>query len=141
MRRAILVGTGTVVGLVAVLAYRPGSLFPTAPVEPTLTPIAAPIAAPTQTLPASFTGSSVSTEYGPVQVEISIVESRITAVSAIDFPSSDPRSDQINATAIPALEEQTLAAQSAAIDGVSGASYTSAGFIESLQSALVKAGM
>jgi len=69
------------------------------------------------------------------------MDSRITAVSAIDFPSGDSRSAQINATAIPALEEQTLAAQSAEIDGVSGASYTSAGFIESLQSALVKAGM
>jgi uncharacterized protein with FMN-binding domain len=65
---------------------------------------------------------------------------RITAVTAIEFPSGDSRSAQINAAAIPTLEKQTLTAQSAAIDGVSGASYTSVGFIESLQSALAKAG-
>ncbi|MCX4583380.1 FMN-binding protein [Streptomyces sp. NBC_01481] len=88
----------------------------------------------------SVTGSTVQTKYGPVQVRITLSGDRITAASAVQSPSETPRSRDISSTAIPTLNQRTLSAQSADIDAVSGASYTSEGYIGSLQSALDKAG-
>ena len=62
-------------------------------------------------------------------------------MNAVSYPDSDPKSSQISAVAIPSLEQQAMTAQSAQVDGVSGASYTSAAFAESLQSALTQAGL
>lgn len=87
----------------------------------------------------TVTGSTVQTRYGPVQVELTLDGSRITAARAVQQPSGDPRSRQINASAVPALVQETLDAQSARIDAVSGATYTSEGYINSLQSALDQA--
>jgi uncharacterized protein with FMN-binding domain len=89
----------------------------------------------------TYTGSAVETQYGPVQVQVTIKSGTITAANAVDYPTSDPRDAQINAYAIPALNSETTAANSAQIDTISGASYTSAGYISSLQSALDKAGL
>ncbi|MFI6875552.1 FMN-binding protein [Streptomyces sp. NPDC050400] len=87
----------------------------------------------------TITGSTVQTRYGPVQVEVTLDGSRITAARAVRAPDGDPRSRQINASAIPVLVQETLDAQSAHVDTVSGATYTSEGYINSLQSALDQA--
>jgi uncharacterized protein with FMN-binding domain len=82
----------------------------------------------------------VNTRYGPVQVTLTITGTRITAASAT-APSADAKSVQINNRAIPTLNTETVGAQSAAIHAVSGASYTSDGYVQSLQSALDQAGL
>ena len=89
----------------------------------------------------TVTGEAWPTIYGPVQVRITVADGRITAVTALEYPTNTPRDDQINAFAIPELNRETLAAGSAKIDAVSGATYTSQGYVGSLQSAVDKAGL
>ncbi|MGY6020536.1 FMN-binding protein [Streptomyces spinosirectus] len=89
----------------------------------------------------SVTGATAQTQYGPVQVRITLTGSRITGASAVQYPDEAARSKDINSTAVPKLNQETLQAQSASIDTVSGASYTSAGYRQSLQSALDRAGV
>jgi uncharacterized protein with FMN-binding domain len=89
----------------------------------------------------TYTGSAADTRYGPVQVKITVKNGKVTSATAVDYPSSDPRDEQINAYAIPALNSEAAAAGSASIDMVSGATFTSEGYISSLQSALDKAGL
>ena len=86
-------------------------------------------------------GTVWPTVYDPVLVQIIVKGGRIPAVSAPEYPQETQRDEQINASAIPQLNAETLAAQSAAIDAVSGATYTSQGYIASLQGALDKAGL
>lgn len=105
------------------------------------TPAQAAGATSTATKARTVTGTSVSTPFGPVQVSVRVVAGKVTKVTPIAYPRSDPRSAQINAYAIPVLQKQALAAQSASIAGVSGASYSSNAFAQSLQSALTKAGL
>jgi uncharacterized protein with FMN-binding domain len=209
MKRALLIGAGTIVGTAAVLAYHPGSLFGTgidasattafAEVTPALatdtgatttagdaaqapsstgtTPSpstetaqtktaraktkpapqtakgasgktaasAAPApqaASPQAAAPANgtFTGSPARTQFGPVQVQITVNNGQITGVVG-QQAATDGRSQMIASVAIPKLQQQAVAAQSANINGVSGASYTSGGFAKSLQSALKQAGL
>lgn len=87
------------------------------------------------------TGSAVSTRYGPVQVRITIENGKLAEVSAIDYPNNDPRDAQINSYAIPVLNQEAVAAGNSTINMVSGATYTSEGYIQSLQSALDTAGI
>lgn len=82
------------------------------------------------------TGDVIDTQYGPVQVEVTVRGGRITAAHALRHPSGDGQTDQINADAVPQLDEETMAAQSAHIDTVSGATFTSEGYRQSLQAAL-----
>lgn len=89
----------------------------------------------------TFTGSTSQTRFGPVQVQITLVNGKITAANALQYPNNDFRSQQISQQAIPYLVQETLAANSADIQGVGGASYTSQGWYDSLVSALAKAGM
>jgi uncharacterized protein with FMN-binding domain len=89
----------------------------------------------------TVTGDAVDTRFGPVQVRITVSNGMITAVEAVDYPQNNPRDAQINAYAIPQLNSEVLAARSASIDMVSGATYTSEGYIGSLQSALDRAGL
>jgi uncharacterized protein with FMN-binding domain len=84
----------------------------------------------------TITGSSVNTRYGPVQVQLTIRGSRITSAAAIEYPTSNGRDREINSYAVPQLNAEVVAAQSAGIDTVSGATYTSDGYLKSLQSAL-----
>jgi uncharacterized protein with FMN-binding domain len=81
-------------------------------------------------------GGLVQTQYGPVQVEITMRSGQITRARALAQPSGDSETDAINRDAIPQLVQETLAAQSARIDTVSGATFTSGGYRQSLQSAL-----
>jgi uncharacterized protein with FMN-binding domain len=85
------------------------------------------------------TGQAVSTAYGPMQVQATLTGGRLSRVTVLQETNVGIRSQQIDATAVPELTHEALTAQSARIDAVSGASYTSSGYIQSLQSALDKA--
>jgi uncharacterized protein with FMN-binding domain len=87
----------------------------------------------------TVTGAAWPTIYGPVQVRITVSGGKITAVNVLEYPAETQRDVQINAFAIPELNAETLAAGSAKIDTVSGATYTSQGYLGSLQNALDKA--
>lgn len=89
----------------------------------------------------TVTGDAVSTRYGDVQVQITVADGRITASTVTRVPWQDHRDQQINGRAVPILDEETLAAQSSTIDMVSGATYTSEGYAQSLQSAIDKANL
>jgi uncharacterized protein with FMN-binding domain len=81
-------------------------------------------------------GTSADTQYGPVQVQLHVRAGRIVSAKAIDYPQGSGRDREINSFAIPVLQKETVAAQNARIDTVSGATYTSDGYRASLQSAL-----
>jgi uncharacterized protein with FMN-binding domain len=83
----------------------------------------------------------MQTQYGVVQVEAVVQGTKITNVRFLQLTAYDGTSQQINSYAAPILLQQTLQAQSSHIDGVSGATYTSAGYVQSLQSALDQAGI
>jgi len=87
----------------------------------------------------TVTGAAWPTIYGPVQVQVTVKNGKVTAVTATEYPQETPRDYQINSYAIPQLNSETLAAGNANIDSVSGATYTSQGYIGSLQDALDKA--
>jgi uncharacterized protein with FMN-binding domain len=89
----------------------------------------------------TVTGSVASTRWGPVQVSILVTDGKITAVDVPRYPTGNGKDRQINATALPILTKETLSAQSADIDMVSGATVTSEGYVQSLQSALDQAGL
>ena len=188
MKRALLIATGTVGGLGAVLAVTPPQFTSTensslamagigAPASSattqsaspdaasvaatpsaktstnspakatgttqTQTPVAnTPAPAPVQTtksVSGTFTGDSVDVKYGFVQVKITVVNGKITEAQAVQAPSG--KNDRWTQMSVPVLRQKTLAAQSANITGVSGASYTSYGWYTSLASALAKAGL
>jgi uncharacterized protein with FMN-binding domain len=111
---------------------------------------AAPSTAPSSTAPSSSTAASSSaasksrtlvgaaeqTQYGVVQVQVTVSGSKITGVQFLQLTAYDRRSQEINSAAAPTLLQQTLDAQSANINGVSGATFTSDGYLASLQNAL-----
>jgi uncharacterized protein with FMN-binding domain len=162
MRRAILAITGTIAGLVALLSFK--SHDPALPVASTsgtgggssATSSAAPAAAgaesssgsvpgefPTGSVAGSLaagetavTGNVAQTAYGPVQVQLVVKSGKIVKVAILKQPTTTMHDIQIGEFAFPRLISETLSAQDAKIDSVSGASYTSAGYISSLQNAL-----
>ena len=87
------------------------------------------------------TGDTAQTPYGPVQVQVSVSGSTITDVAVLQYPDHDGHSVQINQFALPQLVNETLDAQGSGISMVSGATYTSQGYLQSLQSALDQAGL
>jgi uncharacterized protein with FMN-binding domain len=99
----------------------------------------APTTASTKSVNGTFTGPSINVNYGNVQVKITVVDGRITDAVAVVAPSG--KNDRYTNMSVPTLKKQTLAAQSANIQGVSGASYTSYGWYTSLQGALTQAGL
>lgn len=84
----------------------------------------------------TYTGVSASTRWGDVQVTITVSNGKITDVAVPVYPSGNGRDEEINAYALPVLRQETLDAQSANINTVSGATVTSDGYLQSLQSAL-----
>ncbi|MEW1956806.1 FMN-binding protein [Kineococcus sp. NPDC059986] len=84
----------------------------------------------------TVTGSAADTRWGPVQVEVTVTDGKISAVKILQQPDGNRRDEEINAQALPVLVQETLSAQSANIDMVSGATVTSTGYVQSLQSAL-----
>ena len=89
----------------------------------------------------TYTGDAVDTRYGPVQVEITVEDGRITKSVVTQVPWSDHRDQEINGYAVPILNDEAVAAQSADIDMVSGATFTSDGYRQSLQSAIDRANL
>jgi uncharacterized protein with FMN-binding domain len=87
------------------------------------------------------TGSIADTIYGPVEVQITVKNGKVTAAQAVQYPQESARDQEINSYAIPMLNQEAVSAGSASINAVSGATYTSNGYITSLQSALDKAGL
>jgi hypothetical protein len=146
MRRVLLAIVATAAALVLLLSFRTHPQ----PAGPGASPAAAaggpaPGGAGTGTAgnPAAgraVTGAAWPTIYGPVQVRITVAGGKVTSASAVEYPTNTVLDQQINASAIPRLNREALAAGSAKVDTVSGATYTSGGYIASLQSALDKAG-
>ena len=89
----------------------------------------------------SYSGSVAQTRWGPVQVQITVQDGTITGATVLQQPSGNPRDAEINDRALPILVRDTLDAQSADIDMVSGATVTSTGYLQSLQAALDQAGL
>jgi hypothetical protein len=161
MRRVILAVAGTIAGLVALLSFK--SHVPSAPVAATtggsggtsssssssssgggqteVVPGAFPQGSIAKNLPAGETavnGKMANTAYGPVQIQLIKRASKIVKVAVLVQPTNTLHDVQIGEFAFPKLISETLAAQNGKIDAVSGATYTSAGYIQSLQSALDK---
>ena len=161
MKRALIVGTGTVAGVAAVLALNPevtsvaaGTTSPraaaSAPSNPTGPTAGSGSTSSGQTSSGSsgsassgsttVAGSAVDVGYGTVQVQATLEGGRIVDIQALALPQNDGHSARISQQAFPMLVQQALAAQSSQISGVSGASYTSYGFVQSLKAALISAG-
>jgi len=152
MRRAILAITATIAGLVALLTFKSHApTIPTATVSGTGSGVSSsPVseAVPGAVVPTgsqagslttgetAITGRPANTVYGPVQVQLIVRDKKIIKVAILEQPESTIHDIQIGQFAFPQLISETLSAQTAKIDAVSGASYTSAGYIQSLQNAL-----
>lgn len=162
MRRVILAICATAVGLVLLLSFKThtqsgatgaspaAALGSPAPGSGAAGPSASASPAASGSAKSGTAGSAAAktvtgavwpTIYGPVQVKITVAGGRITAATAVEYPLDTPRDQQINSYAIPQLNSEAVAAGGAQIDTVSGATYTSQGYIGSLQSALDKAGL
>ena len=87
----------------------------------------------------TYAGDPVSTRFGNVQVQITVASGKITAAQVLQVPWNDNRDQEINSYAVPVLNGEVVQTQSANIDMVSGATYTSDGYIQSLQSAIDQA--
>ena len=154
MRRTVLAAISTVVGLVMLLSFKTHGSRPSrlaalgsagagtsAPLaaspaaSPGVSGAAGAAAASTRTI----TGSAIDTQYGPVQLRVTFVGSRIVRIAPLQLPTGQSRDQEINSYAVPILNQEALRAQSARIDTVSGASYTSDGYAQSLQSAIDQA--
>ena len=160
MRRVVLTIVVTIAGLVALLSFK--SHLPTAPSaavsttggtsgtsgtggtpasssSPATVPGEFPMGSLAGKLPAgetAVTGHVATTVYGPVQIQLITRNSKIVKVAVLQQPMNTANDIQIGEFAFPKLIGETLTAQTAKVDAVSGASYTSAGYIQSLQSAL-----
>ncbi|WP_345802690.1 FMN-binding protein [Microbacterium sp. AZCO] len=135
MKKIIIGVLATISGLVMLFTYR--TSLDAAP---------APVTAPGGQTSGSgtltdgqYTGSSAATRYGPVQVQVTVSGGKITAVDVPTYPDGNGVDQRINSSAIPQLVSETLTAQSAQLDMISGATFTSTGYIQSLQSALDQA--
>jgi len=159
MRRAPIVVTATIAGTAAVLAFHPRTpAVPTATASTAAAASSAAQSAGTSSgttggtgtgtgatgtgagVSGTATGDSVATRYGNAQVRVTVKDGKIVQIDALQLQANDPRSVQISSTAAPILQQEALAAQTAGVDAVSGATYTSASYTQSLQSALDKLG-
>ena len=89
----------------------------------------------------TYTGTSADTQWGPVQVKITVADGKITKSEAVVYPTNNNRDQEINAYAVPQLNQEVVQQQGGDIDAVSGATVTSDGYIQSLQSALDQANL
>jgi uncharacterized protein with FMN-binding domain len=163
MRRVILAIVGTAAGLVVLLSFKTHSTSAAATPPAAISGTSGQASTPTASASAgssssgpprassspssiagaakTVTGTAADTIYGPVQVQITVKNGKVTAAQAVQYPQDSPRDQQINSYAIPVLNQEAVSASSAKIDAVSGATYTSGGYVTSLQSALDKAGL
>ncbi|MDT4929069.1 MAG: hypothetical protein QOF92_1936 [Pseudonocardiales bacterium] len=158
MRRVVFALFGTIAGLVGLLSFKTHAVSVAAPSVATGTtnpgtgasgPSSSVAAGPSSSTGSSsssaatktVTGASVDTRWGPVQVKITVSGGKITNATAVVYPQNNSRDQEINAVAIPTLQQESVGRNNANIDMVSGATYTSQGFIGSLQDALNQAGL
>ncbi|MGW7683114.1 FMN-binding protein [Kribbella sp. NPDC054772] len=145
MKRIVLWFLGTASAVVLMFGYHTSTSGPeTTPLAggtvgstPVPTPSTEPSSTPSSsTASATVTGQVAQTQWGPVQVQLTVQSGKITAVNVVQYPNGNHRDAEINDYALPILINETVQAQSAQIDMVSGATVTSDGYIRSLQSAL-----
>lgn len=139
MKRTPIVLFSTIAGVAGVLHFNPDSpsldsRASSSATETTNTATAEPNVK-------TATGDSIFVEWGYVQLEVTSTDGKITKVSALQLPDGDRKSLEISQRVEPLLLEQAIAAQSANIAGISGATYTSVGYAQSLQSALDQLGL
>ncbi|MFF4274025.1 FMN-binding protein [Streptomyces sp. NPDC001536] len=142
LRRVVLAGVATVSGIVVLLSLKPGTAATDASAAGGAAPQQSAAAQESaqggaQAATGTATGDAVDTQYGAIQVRITFVNNKITKAETVQQPKGG-QSDQITGNAVPKLNAATLAKQSAQIDTVSGATYTSEGYKKSLQSAIDK---
>jgi len=138
LRRIVLASAATVSGMVLLLSLKPHASPQAALALPAPSGSASASGGTGSAATGTKTvdGDTVQTRWGPVQVRITVKDGRLTEVTAITYPTDNPRDQEINSYALPRLRTEALTAQSADIDTVSGATYTSEGYRQSLQSAL-----
>lgn len=146
MRRIVVAIMGTLSGLVMLFSYHTSTNSEAA--VAVITPVAAGTSSsgssttstsPSTSSSGTFTGDAVSTQWGTVQVQITVLNGKITKSEAIQYPSENPKDQEINAYAVPKLNAEVVSKQSGSIDAVSGATVTSNGYLTSLQSAIDQA--
>jgi uncharacterized protein with FMN-binding domain len=139
MRRSPIVVAATLAGTAGILAFHAHSpAVQAAAVKSTATSTATATSGTGSA--GTATGDAIDTRYGAAQVRVTVKNGKITNVEALQLQSSDPHSQQISSSAAPVLQQEILSKQSAAVDAVSGASFTSASYVQSVQSALDKLG-
>src|SRR5690349_18598161 len=147
MTRIVTWLLGTVTAVTLLFGYHTSTSGPTTASGTVVAPPAAPQSSgsattgTTASTGTTVTGAVAQTRWGPVQVAITVADGKITAVDVPQYPDGNRKDDEINADALPTLEQETLSAQSADIDMVSGATVTSQGYLQSLQSAIDQAGL
>jgi uncharacterized protein with FMN-binding domain len=157
MRKVLFAVVVTAIGLALLLSFKPHDVAgiaqpPSAvqtydPVRPDsgnvgqTSPTPSPAAARKPAGSRTFDGDAAATRWGPVQVRITTTGRKITDVQVLRSPDGNRRDLEISTRALPILRQETLSAQSAQIDSVSGATYTSDGYTRSLQSAIDRAGL
>lgn len=148
MKRAVFVTGATAVGVAWLLTYKitPHSLGVAGALPPSPSssdnPSASPSPSPTPAgVSGTFTGSDFPNRFGDVVVRLVISDGRITDVQAVQLPNDRQRSAYISEVAGPMLRSEVLQAQSAHIDVVTGATYTSQSYAQSVESALQQAHM
>jgi uncharacterized protein with FMN-binding domain len=143
MRRAPLVLAATAAGLAATLGFHPHakSSTPATAVATAPAPKASSSGRTVTNSGKTVTSDVADTQYGPVQLKVTISGGKITDIQPVQLPSTDPKSVEIANYAAPQLRQSALSAQSTNVDTVSGATYTSEGYRTALQSALDKTGL
>ena len=139
MRRIVVWLMSTLAAVVLLFSYRTSTMGTGAAASPGGAAVDPPAPLAAGSAPAdgsTYQGSIAQTRWGPVQVSITLVGGKIVDVSVPTYPNGNGRDREINAFALPELTKATLAAQSADIDSISGATVTSNGYKESLQAAL-----
>jgi uncharacterized protein with FMN-binding domain len=160
VRRAVVTSTATVSGIILMLglkshassvgngtAAQPIGIGPSAPAAGSTSgsTSTAPSTKSTSTTPSTNTGSKVvtgsaaDTRYGPVQVKLTFTGTKISNIEVVEYPAESNRDQEINSYALPILNSEAITAQNANINAVSGATYTSEGYVQSLQSAIDQA--
>ncbi|MBI4942216.1 MAG: FMN-binding protein [Actinobacteria bacterium] len=143
MRRIITAAAGTVGGLALLFSYptstNSGGTATTSGTSASTASSTGSSGSSGSSSSGTYTGDAVMTRWGVVQVEITVENGRITKSEAVQYPQDNPKDVEINSYALPVLAEEVTAAQSADIDAVSGATVTSDGYVQSLQSAIDQA--
>jgi uncharacterized protein with FMN-binding domain len=147
MKRAPIVLAATAAGLGATLAFSPHPRTPAAVATTSPTPSKSSSSSKSSSgssgstaTTKTVTGDAAPNQYGYVQLKVTIVGGKITKIEPVQLPMSDPKSSEISTYAEPLLRQSALSKQSANVDAVSGATYTSDSYKTALQSALDKAG-